>query len=179
MEQGHVNGENLHDTVLMIAANNTQVLEDNADEIIQVLGQDLFDKVMHSIPKTKKASQRRFYTCIPDKCKDFFEIFIGTSLACLVCATMLEHPKQDSLSLKSVLASLRKILITKTAERTTLCSSVVKKLISNIQRETVTYRKKCEEIIETVTDGSPCSVDIVRSLLKDQKISEDTCSSHI
>ena len=94
---------------------------------------------MNSIPKIKKASQQRSYACTPDKCKDFFEIFIGTSLACLVYATMLEHPKQDSLSLKSVLASLRKVLIPKTAKRTTLCSSVVKKLKSNIQREALTY----------------------------------------
>ena len=38
---------------------------------------------------------------------------------------------------------------------------------------------KCEEIIEIVIEGSLQSVDIVRSLLKDPEISEDTCSSYI
>ena len=85
----------------------------------------------------------------------------------MVHATMLKQPKTDSQLLKSVLPALRKALIAKTAERTDRYSNVTKKLISNIHREALIYRNKCEEMIRTVTGGSLQSADIVRSLLED------------
>lgn len=115
MEQSYVNGEDLHDTVLILVLNHTQLLIDNADEIAQVLGQDLFDKVMKAIPKTKKGQQCSS-THILDVNKNFFGVLIGTSFALLIYATIVERPKTNLQSLKSVLTSLRKVLLAKTVE---------------------------------------------------------------
>ena len=134
LEQDHVNGEDLHDAVLILVLNHTQLLKDNADEIAHVLSQDLFDKVMKAIPNTKKGQQCS-NTHILDVNKFFFGILIGTSFVLLIYATIVEHPKTNSQSLKSVLASLRKVLLAKTVEITPHVSNMTQKKISYIQRE--------------------------------------------
>ena len=78
IEQGHVNGENLQDTVLIDAINRRHILVENGDEITKIVGQDLYDKVIQLIPQTNQVGQQSTKVPIPGMYKDFYGLFAGT-----------------------------------------------------------------------------------------------------
>ena len=139
IEQGHVNCKNLQYTVLIVASNHRQILVQNAKELAEILGQDLLDKIMNSIPQTKEATPESFQECIPGLDRGLYSLLTSTCVALLVQATTLKHPQTKSL--KSVLPALHKVLI---AKKGGCVSYMTKKQILNIQREAEVYKSKCE-----------------------------------
>ena len=167
MEKGHVNGKLLKDDVLVFVSHYRQQIVDDAQKISKILGQDATDKIIELIPNTSKVSQARSQQCSSDMYhKGVFGLLGSMFLALLVHATTSESPQMESQSLKSLLSALRKALIADKGETTENHACVTKKLISNIQREAQIYKSKCEEVIGTMTSGSPQSVDILRSLFQ-------------
>ena len=117
---------------------------------------------MNSIPEPNEATPESFQERIPGLNRGLYCLLVSTCVALLVQATTLKHPQTKSL--KSVLPALHKVLIAKKGE---CVSYMTKKQILNIQREAQAYKSKCEQLIETLTSESAQSVDILRSLFKD------------
>jgi hypothetical protein len=167
IEKGHVDGKALQGDVLVFVSNYKQQIADDAPKISQILGQDATDKIIQLIPQTKKVSKACSQHCNSDMYhKGAFGLLGSMILALLVHATMLESPQTESQSLTSLLLALRKALLTDKEETTDSYMCITKKQISNIQREAQMYKSKCEQLIDTLTDGSPQSVDILGSLFQ-------------
>ena len=142
--------------MLIAASNYGQLLVDNAKEIAEILGQDLTDKIMHSIPQTDEATSESFHEHVLG---GLYRLLASTCVGLLVHATTSKHPQTKTL--KSVLPAFRRVLAARKSE-CVVC--IVKKHVSNIQKEAQVYKSKCEQLIETMTSGSIQSVDIIRSL---------------
>ena len=157
IERGHVNGKNLQDTVLILAP---QLIKDSKHKIANVIGQDF---LIDLIPNNTTSSQETSQALIPDTNKTNTLILLArTCIAFLVNAITSISPLTGSQSRKSVLPALHKLLI---INKETI-DYYVKKTASNIKRDTLTYKSKCEQMIETMTGGSSQSVDILRSLFE-------------
>ena len=167
IEHGYVNGNNFQETVLILASNHRQQIVDNAHKIAEIFDQDLLDKTIELIPKTNTISQERSRVLILDMNKTTFSLLSSMCLTLLVHATMSKSPQTELQSFKSVLPALCKALIANKDESTDHYARLIKKAVSNIKREALTYKSKCEQVIETMTGGSSQSVDILRSLFKD------------
>ena len=163
IEHGHVNGKNLQDTVLMLVPTYRQLIVDNEHKIANFTCQDLLDETIELIPRNTTISQETSQTLVY-KCPS--SLFSSVCLVLLVHATMSKSPQTESHSIKSVLPTLNKVFIAKKEETTDYCVGLLKKVVSNIKRETLTYKSKCEQVIETMTGGSSQSVDIFRSLFE-------------
>ena len=167
IEKGHVDGKVLQGDVLMLVSNYKQQIVDDAPKISQMLGQDATDKIIQLIPQTKKVSKPSSQHRNSDMYhKGAFGLLGSMLLALLVHATTLEFPQTESQSLTSLLLTLRTALLTNKEESTDNYMCITKKLISNVQREAQMYKRKCEQLINTLTEGSSQSVDILRSLFQ-------------
>ena len=160
IELGYVSSENLQDTVLMVASNHRKLLIDNAKEMAEIFGQDVIDKIMHSIPKTNETTAESFHEHIPKLNGGLYCLLVSTCVVQLVHAMTSKHSQIKPL--KSVLSALHKALIVTKGER---ISYMTKKLVSDVQREALVYKTKCEQLIETLTSGSAQSAGSIRSLL--------------
>ena len=167
---GHVDSKNLQNIVLILASTCRKGIVENADEIANILGLDSLEEILKLIPITNTtftSSHKSNQEAISEMNKSIVGLLCSTCLALLVQGTMSNSPQTEVPSLKSILPALCKTILANKEKKSHYCVYISKQLVSNIQREALTYKRKCEQVIETMTAGSPQSVDIFRSLFKD------------
>ena len=165
----HTYVRKLQHFALVLASTYRKGITENADEIANILGLDSLDEILKLIPTSTPSTsgQESVQELIKEMNKCIVGLLCGTCLALLVQATMSHSSQTEVQSLKSVLPALCKVLIAKKDKKSPCCAYITKQLVSNIKREALMYKSKCEQAIETMTGGSPQSVDILRSLFKD------------
>ena len=159
VKRAHLSDKTLQGVVLTLASAYRKGIVENADEIASILGLDSLEDILNLIPINNT-------TFTSEMIQSNVGLLYSTCLALLVQETMSNNPQTEVQSLKSVLPTLCKALITDKEKKSHYSVSITKQLVSNIQREVLMYKSKCEQVIETMT-GSLQSADILRSLFRE------------
>ena len=164
IEQGHIDCKNVQDAVLILASNHKQQIVENAHHLTKILGQNLLDKILMIIPDTNGEGHKALASDNMVN-KTPLGVIASTCVVLLVHATTPKshQTESQSISLKSVLPRLQDALLTNKEESSDFYVNHTKLVVSNIQREALMYKSKCEQLIQTMTDGSSQPTDILQS----------------
>ena len=168
VQQGHVNLKHIQDIILLIASNHRAEIVKNRDEITKILSQDSLDELLTHIPIANQTSSAinpvgtdaAIYSTIISTTN----IIWYTCLAILVQATLPKNPQRKPCCFESVRSELRKFMM---VNKEKLMSAYVTNSIqigASIQNELQKYKSKSEQVILELTDGSPQSAEILRSI---------------
>ena len=148
IENGLVNIEDIKDVVMAIASIHWEEIVEEAEGIAKIIGQDSLEELLHLIPISKKSPTE---SVNPGRSIIYF-----TCLALLVLATLPNRQGKKQPQLKVVLPELRKAVVCEMNTKLKILNYtyMTKLIITNIHKETLLYKKECEQVLLQLTRGS-------------------------
>ena len=167
VQHGHINIKDIQDVILVIASSHREGIINNYKEIANILGQDSLDELLPHIPAVDETTTTNYQGSISNgsvfsTIMSTLCLFWHTCLAILVQATLPRSPQRE---LDSILSDLRKLMMNKRGKLANSFILISKQQLISMQEELRKYKDKSKQVILELTNGSPHSADIIRSLL--------------
>ena len=170
VQVGHVNLKRDQDIILQLASNHREGIVSNCDEIAKILGQDSLDELLAHIPTSNQTFTAINHTR-SDTAVTVHSTLINTTnfiwytcLAILVQASQPNNPQRETRCFELVLADLCKVLIGNKEKLLNVYVINSKKMGASILNELQKHRNRSQQLVIELTDGSPQSADIIRSM---------------